>query len=293
NILATRAMQPITKFAQLGAQFTKAQQALQQLEEFVRLPLEPDSGSARSRYAGQVELRDMAFLFPGSPSPLFENLTVKIGSGQIFVVVGNSGAGKTTLARILVGLLDPVRGQVLVDGMDLRQVAPAWWRQQIVYLPQEPTFLNATIAENLMAGNPDADLERVNQAINAAGLRSFVDESANGLDTQVADNGRQLAVGVRRSLALARALMSDGRLVIIDEMFDGFDKDGRTAVNQALNRMVKEGRTVIIMSHKANRMDGITAVIDLNSKPKPRITHLSDVYRPENIPPEAPEDLEP
>lgn len=287
NILASRAMQPISKFAQIGAALTKARLALRQLEEFSQLPLEPDRGSAKAVYSGAVEFRDLAFLHPGSPSPLFESMTMKITPGQIIVVIGNSGTGKTTLARLLIGLIDPVRGQIFVDGMDLRQVALDWWRQQVVYLPQEPMFLNGTIAENLQLTDGEPDIAKINAAIDAAGLRTFIDESAEGLGTQVVDNGRQLAVGVRRSLALARALMSDGRLVVIDEMFDGFDSDGRTAVNQALNRFVKEGRTIFIMSHRANRMNGITAVVDLNFKPGARVTYLSDVYQPGNIPAES------
>jgi ATP-binding cassette, subfamily C, bacterial LapB len=283
NILATRAMQPTSKFAQLGAALAKAKQSLSQLKEFVQLPLEPDKGSAKENYSGSLELRDMAFFFPNSSGPLFESLSLEMAPGNIMIVVGNSGTGKTTLARILVGLLEPVRGQVLVDGMDLHQVSPEWWRKQIVYLPQEPTFLNASIADNLGVSNPDADMSRMNAAIAEAGLRTFIDESSDGMETLIQDNGRQLAVGVRRSLALARALMSDGRFVIIDEMFDGFDVDGRAAVNAVLNRFVSEGRSIVIMSHQASRMDGITAVVDLNTKPQPRITFFGENYKPDDV----------
>jgi ATP-binding cassette, subfamily C, bacterial LapB len=283
NILATRAMQPTSKFAQLGASLAKAKQSLAQLRDFVQIPLEPDKGSAKENYSGSLELRDLAFFFPSASGPLFESLSLEIAPGNIMIIVGNSGAGKTTLARILVGLLDPVRGQVLVDGMDLRQVSPEWWRKQIVYLPQEPTFLNASIAENLGVANPEADMARMNAAIQEAGLRTFVDETSDGIETMINDNGRQLAVGVRRSLALARALMSDGRFVIIDEMFDGFDVDGRAAVNAVINRFASEGRSIVIMSHQASRMEGITAIVDLNSKPQPRITFFGENYNPADV----------
>ena len=280
NILATRAMQPTSKFAQLGAALTKARQELAQLEEFILLPLEPDKGSAKSNYSGSLEFRDLAFFFQGASGPLFESLSVKLKPGDILFVLGNSGTGKTTMARLLVGLLEPVRGQILVDGMDLRQVSPEWWRREVVYFPQEPTFLNATIEENLKLANSQADLSRMNAAIDEAGLRSFLDESADGFETPIADNGRQLAVGVRRNLALARALMSDGHLVIIDEMFDGFDADGKSAINAVVNRFVREGRTTIIMSHQTKKLEGVSAVIDLNEKPEPRVTYYSEDKEP-------------
>ncbi|MBL4693115.1 MAG: ATP-binding cassette domain-containing protein, partial [Magnetovibrio sp.] len=193
-------------------------------------------------------------------------------------VVGESGTGKTTLAKLLTGLMSPVRGQIFIDGLDLRQVVPQWWRKQVVYFPQEPTFLNASIEDNLRTLDPDMSSERLNDIINQAGLRTFIDETPEGMETLIVDNGRQLAVGIRRQLALARALTTDGRLVVFDEMFDGLDGDGRAAVNRVLNQFVQEGRTIFLMSHKASKDDAIHAVIDLNSKPKPRITTFSAAY---------------
>ncbi|MBI4969401.1 MAG: ATP-binding cassette domain-containing protein [Rhodospirillales bacterium] len=271
SILSSRALQPTTRFAQIGGALARAKQALRQLEEFARLPLEAERGTAKTNFSGRVELRDVAFFYPGASGPLFEHLSLVLEPGAVYIVSGNSGTGKTTLMRLFTGLLEPVRGQVLVDGIDLRQVAPTWWRSQIVYLPQEPTFLNASIADNLKVANPGADMARLNAVIAQAGLRRFLDESPKGFETPVIDNGRQLAVGVRRALALARALMSDGRLVLIDEMFDGFDGEGRAAISAAVNRLAQEQRTVLITSHRANSMEGIRALIDLNQKPEPRI----------------------
>jgi ATP-binding cassette subfamily C protein LapB len=275
NILSTRALQPTSRFAQIGGSLARAKLALRQLEEFARLPMEAERGTAKNSFSGRVELRDVAFLFQGATGPLFEHLSLTLEPGCVYIVAGNSGTGKTTLMKLLTGLLEPVRGQILADGIDLRQVAPHWWRSQIIYLPQEPTFLNATIADNLRVVNPAADQTRMNAAISQAGLRRFLDESPKGLETPVVDNGRQLAVGVRRSLALARALMSDGNLVLIDEMFDGFDGDGRAAISSAVNRLIQEKRTVVITSHRANSMEGIRALIDLNQKPEPKIVHPS------------------
>ena len=277
NILATRALQPISRFVGLRTSFEKADQSLAVLREFVALPLEAERGSAKREYSGSIEFRDVAFFYPGSSSPLFESLTTKLEAGSLVVVVGESGTGKTTFAKLLTGLMDPVRGQIFVDGLDLRQVAPEWWRKQIVYFPQEPTFLNASIEDNLRVINPDISGERLNEVIDMAGLRVFLDESHDGFDTMIIDNGRQLAVGVRRQLALARALTSDGRLVVMDEMFDGLDSEGKAAVNRTVNTLVQEGRTVFVMSHRASPNKEIKAVIDLNYKPKPRLTKFSGV----------------
>ena len=285
NILGARALQPVSRFAQLGSTFAKAREALVLLDEFAKLPLEPESGSAKAEYNGGLELRDLAFMYPESSGPLFESLSLKLQPGSLLLVTGSNGTGKTTLARLLVGLIEPVRGQILADGLDLNQVAPEWWRRQVVYMPQEPAFLNATIEENLRLANPEIDMESLNRIVTAAGLREFIDESPNNFETPITDNGRQLAMGIRRRLALARALVSGGTLAIFDEPLEGMDAEGSKAVRKVIGHLASRGRTIVILAHDPNIVRGAHARIDLNVKPTPEVTILREAQKPEAVAP--------
>ena len=236
------------------------------------MPLERESGSTLTDYAGGLELRDLAFSYPGSKDPLFESLDLKLEPGNVLVVTGNNGMGKTTFAKVLLGLLEPIRGQILADGLDIQQAASEWWRKQIIYLPQEPSLLNATIAENLLVNCPETGEEALQHAVDAAGLRRFVDESENGLETPVVDNGWRLSEGIRRRMALARGLISGGKLVLFDEPIESFDAEGIATVHAILSEMAKQGKTIIVMSHDPKIVKGQHTILDINTKPTPKIT---------------------
>lgn len=279
NILAARALQPISRFSQLGGTFAKAKQALALLREFAKLPLERDRGSAIGSYAGGLEFRDVGFAYHGSNTPLIESLTLKIEPGSVIVVTGANGTGKTTLARLILGLYEPTRGAILADGLDIKQTAAEWWRRQIVYLPQEPALLNATLEENLRTNAPDVDPARLNEIIDTAGLRKFVDESQNGLETPIVDNGWRLSEGIRRRIALARALLTDGRIVLFDEPIESFDAEGIATVHGILSRLARDGRTIIVMSHDPKIVKGRHTVVDLTPKPTPTIATVPGVVQ--------------
>ena len=271
NILAARALQPISRFSLMGEVFLKAKQSATLLNEFFKLPREAETGSAKQNYTGSLELRDIGFSYQGTTGPLFESLSVKIPAGSICVINGTNGAGKTTLARLIVGLIDPSRGQILADGLDLRQVHPEWWRKQVMYMPQEPGFLNATLEENLTVNAPDTENSQLNQIIDASDLRQFLDETPNGFETPITDNGRKLAVGIRRRLALARALTTNGKLLVFDEPTEGMDKKGSAVVSSILSSLHSQGHTIIITSHDTNVINQANIFVDLTSKPVPKI----------------------
>jgi len=271
NILAARALATVSRYAALGEVLGKARQQLQLAKEIHRLPAELVTGASLGDYHGRINFKDVAFVYPGATTPLFETLDLELQPGSVLLVSGTNGAGKTTFCKLLAGLIEPVRGEVLVDGVDLRQIVPEWWHQQVLYLPQEPTFLNATFRENLSTLKPEIEHDGLNRAIERAALKPFISESKGGFDTIIVDNGRTLSLGIRRRLALARALVSDGRLVIFDEPTESMDEQGRQAIYNVLNDMLKEGRTIVVCSSDPNIIQAAHFMLDLDQKPVPRL----------------------
>ncbi|MFH1915240.1 MAG: ATP-binding cassette domain-containing protein [Pseudomonadota bacterium] len=271
SILSAKALQISTGFMQSVQLMGQADDSMRMIREFMNLPRESAGGTAMKQFSGRLEFKDVAIAFPGATGPLFESLNLVVEPGTVVGVFGANGAGKTTLARLVAGLLEPGRGQILADGVDLRQLAPEWWRRQVMYMPQEPTLLNGTYRDNLTLLDPEADDTRLNEVVRRADLRRFLDATATGLDTPVAEGGRSLPLGIRKRLAIARALVARGRLAIFDEPTEGLDAEGCEAVFQILNGLARDGVTLIIVSRDPSIVKGYGMVIDLNSKPVPKI----------------------
>ncbi|MBF0258672.1 MAG: ATP-binding cassette domain-containing protein [Desulfamplus sp.] len=303
NVLAMRALGPISRFTQLGESFTMASQALDRIQQFGIIETERQGGVALKSYQGKIQFKDISFAHPGMSNPLFEALDLEILPGGVLVVTGENGTGKTTLCRLISGLLEPDRGQILADGVDIRQLSPSWWRSQLTYLPQDSQFLQGSIRENLEAamsynatvnkplttsatstdsGSPPApdasisaftatDESVFTRVIKDAGLLSLIDQSPLGLDTQIVNNGANLSAGHRKRLALARALAVGGKLVLFDEPTEGLDKNGCATVYSLLIELSKKRYTMIIFTQDPNIIRGATRVLDLNSKPVPKI----------------------
>lgn len=222
-------------------------------------------------FSGRLAFQDLAFAHEDGSDPLFESLSLQLPAGMSLLVSGANGTGKTTLARILMGLLSASRGQILLDGVNLDQVSLAWWRRQVIYLPQEPDFIEGTIRDNLTTLHPEITEEQLNAVIAEAGLARFLHNSPQGLETRLLHGGSQLAMGIRKRLALARALSSECRVAIFDEPLEGMDAQGREAVTAVLARMTRMGRTVIVFSHDAGLVRGADVALNLDRKPVPEL----------------------
>ncbi len=271
NILAGRALMPITRLSQMGESFATAKQAGDLLRGFMQLPAERVQGSGLKKYSGRIDLQNLSFIYPNSTVQLFESINLTLESGKTLAVIGPNGSGKSTLVRLLVGLLEPSKGQILIDNLDLRQMALPWWRMQCSYIPQEPIFLTGTIQDNISLANPDITLERLNEVIRIAGLRSFLDSSQDGLSMVIREGGKNLALGIRRRLALARALATEGRLLIADEPTEGLDMEGRKAVYVAFQELHKKGVSMVIISHDQDFLKFADVMLDLGVKPIPTV----------------------
>lgn len=274
NILAARALVMVSRFAQLGGSLAQARQIAELIGRFSHLPLEPEQGTNLNQYTGRVEFKDFAFRHAGSSGPLFESLSLTLEPGDILLVTGDNGSGKTTFARLLMGLIEPTRGSILLDGVDLRQLQPEWWRQQVVYLPQEPAFMHGTLRQNLSLLNPGIADEELLRLLRLAGLGRFIDESQQGLDQILVNRGENLALGIRRRLALVRAMVSEGGLVILDEPTEALDASGTAIISDLVRKMHQQGRTLVVCSSQAGILKSGGILLDLNKKPVPEIHAL-------------------
>ena len=273
NILASRAYQTTTRLVPTWYMLSRAKKALQDIALMHRLPMEPASGSSLRIFKGRIEFKDVGFAYPGMAHPVFESVTFTVDPGTAMAVVGKNGTGKTTLAKLLTGLLEPRRGSILADDVNLQQLAWPWWRKQIIYMPQEPTFINGTIRENILLINPELDEAVVNHILRKSDLKPFLDQAPNGLDTLITENGKNLSPGIRRRLSLARGLVTNGPLVVLDEPTETMDETGKTAVYQLMNDLMKAGKTIIVFSNDPKILKGVSSVLNLNIKPTPEIIH--------------------
>jgi len=187
------------------------------------------------------------------------DVDLELPAGSITALAGGSGAGKTTLARLLVGLSRPESGQITVNGVDLAQLAPTDWRARIAWVPQKPFFFSGTVRENLVLGCPSAGEEEIARALADAGAAAFIDRLPLGLDTQLGDRGAGLSGGEQRRLALARAFLRQATLVVLDEPTAGLDAVNEQLVGNAVRRLAA-GRTVLVISHREETLRQVERV---------------------------------
>ena len=271
NILAGRALSCINRCAQVLDQFTRANQQMITLRALATLPLEKDQGTTLKKMHGRFQITDLGFMFQGAPLPLFESVSLTLNPGQILAVTGTNGAGKTTMARLLVGLHDSQRGEIRLDDINIRQFNPFWLRQQLMYLPQEVSFFDGTLRENLTCLNSDAEEDDVLSIARKLDLSSFLEARPDGLDMALIGGGRHLSLGIRRRLALCRALVGGGKILILDEPTEGLDSTACQAVTAILNEQTIAGATIILMTNAPFSIEAADYVLDLNRKPVPEL----------------------
>jgi ABC-type multidrug transport system fused ATPase/permease subunit len=180
---------------------------------------------------------------------VLESLTLELAPGETVALVGASGAGKSTAAALVLGLLRPSAGRVTCGGVDLARCEPASWRGHLAWVPQRPALLPASVAENIRLGAPAASDAEVRRAAVLAGADGFVRRLPAGYGTRVGDGGRPLSPGERRRIGLARAFLRDAPLVILDEPTADLDPESVRTVARAIGRL-REGRTVLLIAHR-------------------------------------------
>jgi len=265
NILAARALAPIVSLCQQTEGWISANQASTTLSDFGRLPLEHSDGTAFEDYSGNLEFRDVTFNYHSRETPVIEKLSFSLQPGEVLCVTGVNGSGKSTLAKLITGLLEPSHGYVSLDGVNLQQMSLNWWRKEVIYLPQEPRFIEGTIRENFLSRNMSLTDDAIRKLLSDVGLNEEIDKSVGGLAQPLNSYGSSLSLGVRRRLALARAIVNVGKLAVLDEPTEGIDSSGASYVYNVMTKLSGSGTTLIICSHDSEVLSSAHHVLDLNN----------------------------
>jgi ABC-type multidrug transport system fused ATPase/permease subunit len=255
---------PVQQLSQLYSTFLSATAALDKimdvLDEEPQVLDKPDAGELPP-VTGHVRFDHVRFGYGDGPDVL-PDLDLDVPAGTTVALVGHTGAGKSTIAKLLARFYDPRQGRITFDGIDLRDVTQASLRRQLGIVPQEGFLFAGTVAENIAFGRPDAPPEEVVHAAQAVGAHEFILRLENGYETEVQERGSRLSLGQRQLIALARALLADPRILILDEATSSVDIGTERKIEQAL-RLLLSGRTAFIIAHRLSTIRDADLIVVL------------------------------
>jgi ATP-binding cassette, subfamily B, bacterial len=241
---------PVRSLAENALTIQQAIPALQRIYEYFDLPEEhEESLPSFGKVSGRIDLTNIWFTYPSSDKKILKGVSLSMEQGSHIGIVGTSGGGKSTLIQILLGLFEPDEGTVLIDGKDLFAYNRNSFRQQVGVVSQETFLLNSTLKNNLLYGKPDATMEELDRAVEAAGLKELIESLEEKYETVVGERGLKLSGGQRQRVALARAILRQPPILIFDEATSSLDGETEEKVQEALEQLIP-GRTTITIAHR-------------------------------------------
>lgn len=264
NMFAQRVSGPVIRMAQLWQDFQQVKIAIERLGDVLNQPAEPGSGSrtALPTLKGAITFEGVRFRYGHEGPWTLEDIDLAVPAGSTLGIVGTSGSGKSTLTKLLQRLYTPAGGRILVDGVDVGQIDPAWLRRQIGVVLQENLLFNRSVRENIALANPAMPLETVAAAAALAGAHEFIVRMPQGYDTIIEERGANLSGGQRQRMAIARALVTHPRILIFDEATSALDAESEEII-QANLKAIAKGRTVLIIAHRLSAIRQCDRIIVL------------------------------
>jgi ATP-binding cassette subfamily C protein LapB len=266
-MLSGRALAPVVQVAQLLTRFHRSMSALRSLNQIMKAPVERPVGANflhRPDLTGAIDFKDVKFAYPGQQIEALSGVSFSVKAGEKIGIIGRVGSGKSTIAKLLLGLFDPTDGAVLVDGTDIRQVDPVDLRRNIGYVPQDVYLFRGSVRDNITLAAPHTDDAAVLRSAQLAGVNDFVSRHPQGYDMPIGERGEGLSGGQRQSVAIARALLQDPRLIILDESTSSMDTRGEAAFKSRLTEIL-DGRTLVLITHRASLLGMVDRLVVLDN----------------------------
>lgn len=259
-ILSSRTIAPMSQVASLLSNYQQMKTSLNALNDLMDKDVErPEHKNFLRRpvFKGAIEFKNVSFCYPEETNQALAEVSLRINPGERVGIIGQVGSGKSTFSKLLLGLYEPTEGAVFVDGIDIQQMDPADLRHNVSYVPQDVTLFSGTVRENIVFKAPHSDDEAILEAVRVGTVNAFTDKHPMGLDLFVGERGANLSGGQRQSVAVARAMLTESPIVLLDEPTNSMDFTTEAKVIQNLKKAT-EGKTTIVITHKPS----ILAIVD-------------------------------
>jgi ATP-binding cassette subfamily C protein LapB len=263
TMLSSRALSPAGQIVGLLMQYQGARTALDSLNKIMDKPVERPLGETfiqRPQLRGDIEFRNVKFAYPNRQDSAIDGISFKITAGERVALIGRVGSGKSTIERLILGLYQPSEGAVLLDGIDLRQLDPADVRRNCAHVSQDVTLFYGTLRENIAFGLPYADDAAIVAAAELAGMTEFVNRHPRGFDMTVGERGESLSGGQRQSVGIARAVLHNSPILLLDEPTSAMDFSTEGQITARMGHFV-QNKTVVLVTHRTSMLAMVTRVI--------------------------------
>ncbi|KTD22611.1 type I secretion system permease/ATPase [Legionella londiniensis] len=282
TILAGRALAPMGQVAAIFSRYYQSTQALKSISEVMKLPTDVQDVTSylhRPDIEGNIEFKQVDYHYPGQTVPVLNQISFKITKGERVGIIGRTGSGKSTIAKLIMGLYRPDKGSIYLDGTDYLQLNPADLRRQIGYVPQDVVLFYGSVKDNIRLGAPYVDDEKILKAATISGVVHFTKNHPEGFDRQVGERGFRLSAGQRQAVAIARALLLSPKILLLDEPTASMDDGSEALLRKKLKEYLSKDTTLILITHKASMLDLVDRLIVIDNNrivadgPKEAVLH--------------------
>jgi ABC-type multidrug transport system fused ATPase/permease subunit len=242
---------PIVQMSNIGSQLTEAMAGLDRTQELLNMDSEHDQQARKlllPKLTGEIEFEDVSFSYT-EDQPVIKDISFKAAPGTVTALVGSSGSGKSTIISLIASFIDPDKGTIRIDGEDLAEIKLSEYRQHLGVVLQDDFLFDGTIKENICFTKPNASDEEIQNAVEAAYVNEFTDRFDKGLETEIGERGVKLSGGQRQRIAIARAILANPKLIILDEATSNLDTESEALIQKSLNELVKN-RTTFVIAHR-------------------------------------------